>query len=108
MLLPPRRPAAAHPAARDAGFSLIWALILGAVLMLTAASIVQSASAAERAAGSVTRGALASISERNVLSYGARLLAANAGVLMRDLNPASDAPGLARAVQGEVGAFSNP
>ncbi|MFK7603647.1 hypothetical protein ACI3L1_15695 [Deinococcus sp. SM5_A1] len=85
---------------RAATFSVAWAMILSAVLMLVAASVVQSAAALQRSAGSVTCGALLNVAERNVLTYGQRLLEVNAGVLTRHVTPDATAASMAPSAQG--------
>ena len=62
---------------KSQGFSLVWALVLAAVLAVVAASLVQSASTSNRSVQAVSQGTLRDIERRNLLSYSQRLLEAN-------------------------------
>ena len=63
---------------RTAGFSLIWALILGALLMLMGASIVRSAAVTTRSSAAITRATVRDVVSLNATTYAQRLLEANA------------------------------
>ncbi|GGR12711.1 hypothetical protein [Deinococcus ruber] len=90
------------------GFSLIWALILSAVLMAVTVSLVQIAGRSVRTSGSIARGTLLSVSEQNVLSYSRRLLEANAARLVDALPAPTDSPApLTAFLQGSVDTWCN-
>jgi hypothetical protein len=89
--------------ARHEGFTLIWALVVSALLMMIAASIVQSAGSGERSSRAVLTGTLTTVRERNVLSYSQRLLEANAASLLAALPaPLVDPAALPALMQGQV------
>lgn len=88
---------------KEAGFTLVWVLMLLALLGSLAGVLMQSAAGAARAARSVAAGNLREIGERNVLSYAERLLEANAATLLRSLPaPSAGAQPLAERLQAEV------
>jgi type II secretory pathway pseudopilin PulG len=89
---------------RHGGFTLVWVLILLTLLSTVAAALMQSASTSARSARSIVAGSLREVQERNLLSYGGRLLEANAAALVGSL-PSPDgmsAAGLAARLQSGV------
>lgn len=88
---------------RSDGFTLIWALILGALLLVIALAMVQSAGAVSRSASSLTRGRVLDVQEHNLLGYEQRLLEANAAQLIRTLpSPDSGAVALQQTLQPQL------
>lgn len=71
------------------GFTLIWVLIVLVILAAVSGAMLQSANTSDRTARAVARGTLIRIQEQNTLTYGQRLLEANAGTLLRSLPAAS-------------------
>lgn len=91
---------------RNHGFSLVWALILGALLMGLAFALVQNAMAVNRSSGGLTRGALLDVQERNLFHYSQRLTEANLANLLRSLPPPSpDSAALTVSLQARLDQF---
>lgn len=84
------------------GFSLVWALILAAILSLVAASLIQTASVGNRSVQAITQRTLVDIERSNILTYSQRLLEANASTLARSLTMPNTAAGLSGQLQAAV------
>lgn len=84
---------------RTQGFSLIWALLLAALLSLLAASVIRTSSTQRLRSQAVLDGSLAEVQERNALEDARRLTTANASRLAATLPATAEPAALAQAAQ---------
>lgn len=86
-----------------AGWVFPYVLILVAILASIVISLIQTAANNTRTAATYTRGALLGVDQRNVLSYGSRLLEANVSQLVQRLPaPSAGAAALQEALQRQA------